>query len=41
MELQLGFDLGGGGINVPLLVCFGAFVLTFLVTRTITRMIRV
>ncbi len=40
MELQLGFDLGGGGINVPLLVCFGAFVLTFLVTRTITRMIR-
>jgi hypothetical protein len=40
MELQLGFDLGGGGVNVPLLVCFGAFVLTFLVTRTITRMIR-
>jgi len=25
---------------VPLLVCFGAFVLTFLTTRTITRMIR-
>ena len=40
MELDLQFDLGGGGINVPLLVCFGAFVLTFLVTRTITRMIR-
>jgi hypothetical protein len=40
MELDLEFDLGGGGINVPLLVCFGAFVLTFLVTRTITRMIR-
>ena len=38
MELQL--DVGGGGVNVPLLVCFGAFVLTFLVTRTITRMIR-
>jgi L-lactate permease len=33
-------DLGGGGINVPLLVCFAAFVLTFLTTRTITRMIR-
>jgi hypothetical protein len=40
MELELEFDLGGGGINIPLLVCFGAFVLTFLVTRTITRMIR-
>jgi hypothetical protein len=40
MELELEFDLGGGGINVPLLVCFAAFVLTFLVTRTITRMIR-
>ena len=38
MELKL--DLGGGGINVPLLVCFGAFVVTFLTTRTITRMIR-
>ena len=25
---------------MPLLVCFGAFVLTFLTTRTITRMIR-
>jgi hypothetical protein len=40
MELELELDLGGGGINVPLLVCFGAFVLTFLTTRTITRMIR-
>ena len=38
MELEL--DLGGGGVNVPLLVCFAAFVVTFLVTRTITRMIR-
>jgi hypothetical protein len=38
MELEL--DLGGGGINVPLLVCFAAFVVTFLATRTITRMIR-
>jgi hypothetical protein len=33
-------DFGGGGVNVPLLVCFAAFVVTFLVTRTITRMIR-
>jgi hypothetical protein len=40
MELELDFDLGGGGINVPLLVCFAAFVVTFLTTRTITRMIR-
>ena len=40
MELKLELDLGGGGINVPLLVCFGAFVVTFLTTRTITRMIR-
>ncbi len=40
MELDLEFDLGGGGVNVPLLVCFAAFVVTFLVTRTITRMIR-
>jgi hypothetical protein len=40
MELKLELDLGGGGINVPLLVCFGAFTLTFLTTRTITRMIR-
>lgn len=38
MDLEL--DLGGGGVNVPLLVCFAAFVLTFLTTRTITRMIR-
>src|SRR6201990_1302959 len=40
MELKLELDLGGGGINVPLLVCFAAFVITFLATRTITRMIR-
>ena len=40
MELKLELDLGGGGINVPLLVCFGAFVVTFVTTRTITRMIR-
>jgi hypothetical protein len=40
MELKIDFDLGGGGVNVPLLVCFAAFVITFLVTRTITRMIR-
>jgi hypothetical protein len=33
-------DLGGGGVNEPLLVCFGAFVITFVTTRTITRMIR-
>jgi hypothetical protein len=39
MELHLGFDLGGD-VNVPLLVCFAAFVVTFLTTRTITRMIR-
>src|SRR3954454_25122640 len=38
MDLEL--DVGGGGVNVPLLVLFAAFVLTFLVTRTITRMIR-
>ena len=40
MELKLELDVGGGGINVPLLVCFAAFVITFLTTRTITRMIR-
>jgi L-lactate permease len=40
MELKLELDLGGGGIDVPLLVCFAAFVVTFLTTRTITRMIR-
>jgi hypothetical protein len=40
MELKLELDLGGGDVNVPLLVCFAAFVITFLVTRTITRMIR-
>ena len=40
MELKLELDVGGGGINVPLLVCFAAFVVTFLTTRTITRMIR-
>jgi hypothetical protein len=40
MQLYLELDLGGGGVNVPLLVLFAAFVLTFLVTRTITRMIR-
>jgi hypothetical protein len=40
MQLDLEVDLGGGGVNVPLLVCFAAFVVTFLVTRTITRMIR-
>jgi hypothetical protein len=40
MELKLELDLGGGNVNVPLLVCFAAFVITFLVTRTITRMIR-
>jgi hypothetical protein len=40
MDLRIDLDLGGGGVNVPLLVCFAAFVITFLVTRTITRMIR-
>jgi hypothetical protein len=40
MQLEIDLDLGGGGINVPLLVCFAAFVVTFLTTRTITRMIR-
>jgi hypothetical protein len=40
MELQVKLDIGGGGVNVPLLVCFSAFVVTFLATRTITRMIR-
>src|SRR6478672_13334653 len=40
MQLELEMDVGGGGVNVPLLVCFAAFVLTFIVTRTITRMIR-
>jgi hypothetical protein len=40
MELKLELDLGGGDINVPLLVCFAAFVVTFVTTRTITRMIR-
>ena len=40
MELKIELDLGGGNVNVPLLVCFAAFVITFLVTRTITRMIR-
>jgi hypothetical protein len=32
-------DIIGDG-RVPLVVCFGAFVITFVVTRTITRMIR-
>jgi hypothetical protein len=40
MQLDVGLDLGGGGVNIPLLVCFSAFVITFLTTRTITRMIR-
>ena len=40
IELELEIDTGGGGVNVPLLVCFGAFVTTFVTTRTITRMIR-
>ena len=40
MELKFELDLGGSGVNVPLLVCFAAFVVTFLTTRTITRMIR-
>jgi hypothetical protein len=40
MEIKIDFDLGGSDVNVPLLVCFAAFVVTFLVTRTITRMIR-
>jgi hypothetical protein len=39
IELDVDLDLGGT-VNVPLLVCFAAFVLTFLTTRTITRMIR-
>jgi hypothetical protein len=38
--VELTFDFGGGDVNVPLLVCFAAFVITFLTTRTITRMIR-
>jgi hypothetical protein len=37
--VELEFDFGGD-VNVPLLVCFAAFVVTFLATRTITRMIR-
>jgi hypothetical protein len=40
MRLEIQLDLGGGGVNLPLLLCFAAFVLTFLTTRTITRMIR-
>ncbi len=41
VELDLGGGGGSGGaINVPLLVCFGAFVITFVTTRIITRMIR-
>lgn len=40
-ELDLSGGGGSGGsINVPLLVCFGAFVITFVTTRIITRMIR-
>jgi hypothetical protein len=40
MQQDLEVNLGGSGINVPLLLCFAAFVLTFVTTRTITRMIR-
>jgi hypothetical protein len=38
--LELKVEIGGGGVNVPLFVCFAAFVVTFVVTRVITRMIR-
>jgi hypothetical protein len=37
---ELNVEIGGGGVNVPLFVCFAAFVVTFVVTRVITRMIR-
>jgi hypothetical protein len=33
-------DLGVSGANLPLFVCFAAFVVTFVTTRVITRMIR-
>jgi hypothetical protein len=33
-------DLGVTGSNLPLFVCFAAFVVTFITTRVITRMIR-
>lgn len=38
MKVEL--DLGIRSTNVPLLVCFTAFLVTFVVTRVITRMIR-
>jgi hypothetical protein len=38
--IDLQFDLGVSGANVPLFVCFAAFVVTFVSTRVITRMIR-
>jgi hypothetical protein len=38
--MTIEFSVGGGDVNVPLLVCFAAFVVTFVVTRVITRMIR-
>ena len=34
------FQIDTSGVNLPLFVCFAAFVVTFIVTRVITRMIR-
>lgn len=38
--MNLRIDVGIHSTNIPLFVCFAAFVLTFVITRVITRMIR-
>ena len=40
MEIHIRLQLGASGANLPLFVCFAAFVVTFVTTRIITRMIR-
>ena len=40
MEIHIRLQLGASGGNLPLFVCFAAFVVTFVTTRIITRMIR-
>jgi hypothetical protein len=38
--VNLNVDIGLRSTNIPLFVCFAAFLITFVVTRVITRMIR-
>jgi hypothetical protein len=40
LEIHIRLELGASGANLPLFVCFAAFVVTFVTTRVITRMIR-